>query len=254
MIDTHAHIFLPEFDEDRDEMMARAAAAGVKAIIMPAIDFSSLTRMEALESREPLLYMAAGIHPCDVEKADLAELEGDLFRYCTRDDIIAVGETGLDYHWSTEFVKEQKESLRIHLETAKDVEKPVILHNRKSTADLLDMVEEAQDGSLTGVWHCFNGTLDEGKRAVDLGLYLGIGGVLTFKNSGVDKTAARLPLEKMVLETDAPYLAPAPNRGKRNEPACIKYTAEKLAGIFELSLDEITRITTQNAETLFRLI
>ena len=250
MIDTHSHIYLPKFDEDRNDVNQRAVDAGVEAILMPAIDFDSMKQMEKLNHPNIDFYKMAGIHPCDVGKLP-DDLEEQLFSLCTRDDIYGVGETGLDYYWSTEHIDEQKRSLRIHCKVAKEVQKPVIIHNRESTDDVLDILEDEQDGNLTGIWHCFNGTVEEGKRAIDFGFHLGIGGVVTFKNAGVDKTVKQLPLEKMVLETDAPYLSPAPKRGKRNEPAYMKYTAEKLAELFDLSLEEIDVKTTENAKRLF---
>lgn len=252
MIDTHSHIYLPDFDEDRTQVMERAVEAGVTSILMPAIDFSSLAQMDRLQHEQVRFYKMAGIHPCDVGEIK-ADFEDQLYTLCNQNDIIGVGETGLDYYWSTEFIAEQKESLRAHFRVSKAVNKPIILHNRESTDDLLNFIEEAQDGNLAGIWHCFNGTIDEGKRAIDLGFHLGIGGVVTFKNGGVDKTVRHLPLSKMVLETDAPYLSPAPKRGKRNEPAFMKYTAIKLAELFDLSLEEIDAKTTHIAKQLFKL-
>lgn len=250
MIDTHSHIYLPKFDEDRDAVNQRAVEAGVKAIFMPAIDFDSLGQMDKLSHSEIDFYKMAGIHPCDVESLP-DDFEEQLFGLCSKEDIYGVGETGLDYYWSTDHVEEQKRSLRLHCKVAKQVQKPIIIHNRESTDDVLDILEEEQDGSLTGIWHCFNGTVEEGRRAIGFGFHIGIGGVVTFKNGGVDTTVAQLPLEKMVLETDAPYLSPPPKRGKRNEPAFMKYTAQKLADIFDLSLEEIDTKTTETAKRLF---
>ena len=252
MIDTHSHIYLQQFDQDRFEVFARAVKAGVKAIFMPAIDFGSIAQMQKLHHPDIQFYKMAGLHPCEVELLD-ADFEINLHDFCTRDDIYGVGETGLDYYWSTDHVEEQKRSLHIHCRVAKAVKKPIILHNRESTSDLLDLVEGEQDGSLTGIWHCFNGSVDEGKRALDLGLHLGIGGVVTFKNGGVDKTAAQLPLGKMVLETDAPYLSPTPKRGTRNEPAFISYTAQKLADIFLMRVEEVIEKTSATAWELFKI-
>ena len=250
MIDTHSHIYLPQFDDDRTQVLDRAAGEGIKAICMPAIDFESIAQMEVINHKDISFYKMAGIHPCDVEV--LAEdFEQQLFDFCNRKEIIGVGETGLDYYWSTEFIDTQKSSLRYHCSVAKSVNKPIILHNRESTTDLLDLIEKEQDGSLKGIWHCFNGTVEEGKRAIGLGLYLGIGGVVTFKNGGVDKTVAQLPLDKMVLETDAPYLSPTPKRGKRNEPSFMRYTAVRLAEIFEISLEELVVKTSKTAGKLF---
>jgi TatD DNase family protein len=207
--------------------------------------------MEKLQHPGLNFYKMAGIHPCDVPEELPGDLEVRLMEFCSRDDFYGVGETGLDYYWSTERVEQQKDSFRIHCKVAKAVGKPVIIHNRESTGDMLDLIEAEQDGSLTGIWHCFNGTVEEGKRAIDMGLHLGIGGVVTFKNGGVDKTVAQLPLDKMILETDAPYLSPTPKRGKRNEPAFMKYTAEKLAEIFGLNLQEVDDQTTATARHLF---
>tara|TARA_R110000868_G_scaffold410693_4_gene699813 strand:+ start:50112 stop:50876 length:765 start_codon:yes stop_codon:yes gene_type:complete len=251
MIDTHSHIYVDQFDEDREEVMSRAVEAGVKAIFMPAIDFNSIEQMERLSHPEIKFYKMAGIHPCDVEGNVTKNFEQELHEYCIRDDFYGVGETGLDYYWSTDHIEEQKESLKIHFNVARKTGKPIILHNRESTEDLLNIIETEQDGSIKGIWHCFNGTVEEGKRAIDLGFHLGIGGVVTFKNGGVDKTVAQLPLEKMVLETDAPYLSPSPMRGKQNEPAFIKFTAQKLADIFELSLEEVVESTSEAAKKLF---
>ena len=232
-------------------MLDRAADAGVTHIFMPAIDLDSIPKMEAIRNDRVKLYMMAGIHPSEV-KEKRPKLEARLQEYCSRDDIIAVGETGLDYYWTTDYVVEQKESLHAHCRVSKSTGKPIVLHNRDSTSDVLDIIEEHQDGGLTGVWHCFTGTADEGRRALDLGLHLGIGGILTFKNAGVDKAVAELPLEKMMLETDAPYLAPDPKRGKRNEPSFLQYTARKLAEVKEMTLEKVVESTTKTALQLFR--
>lgn len=252
MIDTHSHIYLKDFDEDRAEVYKRAEEAGITTILMPAIDFGSLKQMDSLSFEGIQFHKMAGLHPCDVEELEDG-FENRLLELCSDDEIIGVGETGLDYYWSKDHITEQKLSLHAHCRVAKKVNKPIILHNRESTEDLLHIIEQEQDGSLKGIWHCFNGTVEEGKRAIDMGLHLGIGGVVTFKNGGVDKIVAELPLEKMVLETDAPYLSPTPKRGKRNEPAFMKFTAEKLAEIFEISVKEVVDQTSQTAKTLFKL-
>ncbi len=233
-----------------NDVLNRSALAGVRHIFLPAIDWKSIEQMDDLNHPEITFYKMAGIHPCSVEENWPVD-ENKLFELCTSDDFIAVGETGLDYYWSTDFVEEQKKSLRLHCKVARQTGKPVVLHNRDSTSDLLDIIEEEQDGSQKGVWHCFTGTEDEGKRALDLGLYLGVGGVSTFKNAGVDEVVNQMPLDRLILETDAPYLAPAPHRGKRNEPGYIKLIAENLAKIKGVTLDEIAEITTKNAFRLF---
>lgn len=250
LIDTHCHIYLDQFENDIHEVLSRAADAGVSHIFMPAINFDSLPGMERLLHDDIHFYKMAGIHPTEINDG-IKTTEEELLAYCSRNDIIAVGETGLDYYWSGKHKAQQKESLHIHCKVAKSVGKPVILHNRESTDDLLQIIEAEQNGSLTGVWHCFNGTVDEGKRAIDLGLYLGIGGVLTFKNAGVDKAVSQLPLDKIMLETDAPYLAPSPKRGKRNEPAFVRFTAKRLAEVMDVSFQKIEEQTTENALTFY---
>lgn len=254
MIDTHAHIYLPQFENDIQEVLERAYQVNITDILLPAIDFESENQMDSLihsnQKSKVRLHRMAGIHPCDV-KPDLDEKL--LSMWCERLDVLAIGESGLDYYWSKEFIKEQKYSLHLHCSLSKRLKKPIVLHNRESTTDMLDIIEQEQDGNLTGVWHCFNGSVDEGKRAIDLGLHLGIGGVVTFKNGGVDKTVSELPLENMILETDAPFLAPVPHRGKRNEPAYTSLVGVKLSEIFGIPLVDIDRITSHNARSLFNL-
>jgi TatD DNase family protein len=251
MIDTHAHIYLKDFKEDIDQIFKNALEAGITDICMPAIDVYSIDQMDKLNPPEGLsLHPMFGVHPSEM-KGGRCNLEATLLAGCSRKDVVAVGETGLDYYWTTDYIAPQKQSLRLHCKVAKTLQKPIVLHNRDSTDDLLDIIEEEQNGALRGVWHCFTGTVEEGKRALDLGLHLGIGGITTFKNAGVDKAVKELPLDKMMLETDAPFLAPEPNRGKRNEPAYTKFVAEKLADLFETSVEEIDRITTATARGLF---
>lgn len=252
LIDTHCHLYLEQFQDDIDAVLERAVEAGVKHIFMPAINPGSLSKMEQLHHPDIHLHKMAGLHPTGINEGESID-ENDLFESCQNSDIVGVGETGLDYYWSSDYKKKQKKSLRMHCKVAKAVDKPVILHNRESTADLLSIIEEEQDGTLKGVWHSFNGSADEGKRTIDLGLHLGIGGIFTFKNAGVDQSVAELPLKKMILETDAPYLAPEPKRGKRNEPAFVKHTARRLAEVMELSLKKISKTTSETALKLFEM-
>lgn len=250
MIDTHCHLYLDQFNDDIEEVLDRAATAGVSDIFMPAIDLDSLPKMDRLSHPKIMFHKMAGIHPTSINDGKGTD-EKTLMELCSRDEIVAVGETGLDYYWDESFKQEQEQSLRMHCHVAKAVQKPIVLHNRDSTVDLLDIVEQEQDGSLSGVWHSFTGTVEEGKRALDIGLKLGIGGIFTFRNANVDKVVAQLPIEQMIIETDAPYLAPHPKRGKRNEPAFVKYTAERLAEVMDLSLEEVESLTDENARRLF---
>lgn len=250
MIDTHCHIYAHQFDDDIQQVLDRAAEAGVSHIFMPAINFNSLPKMDQLSHPDIQFHKMAGIHPTEINDG-VTTTEEELLDYCQKDEIVAVGETGLDYYWSDDYKSEQQKSLHLHCRVAKAVGKPIILHNRESTEDLLNIIEEEQDGSLTGIWHCFNGSIEEGKRTIDLGFELGIGGVMTFKNAGVDESVAQLPIEHMMLETDAPYLAPEPKRGKRNEPSFVQYVAKRLSEVLELPLDEVLAKTDENALQLF---
>jgi TatD DNase family protein len=252
VIDTHCHIYAEQFETDIGDVLNRAADAGVSHIFMPAINFGSLPKMEPLTHPEIEFHKMAGIHPTDINKGTTTT-EEELLEHGRQDDIVAIGETGLDYHWSDDYKEEQKHSLHMHCRVAKEVQKPVILHNRESTEDLLAIIEEEQDGNLRGIWHCFNGSVEEGERAIDLGLELGIGGVMTFKNAGVDDSVAQLPLDHMMLETDAPYLAPEPKRGKRNEPAFVQYIAQHLAEVKAIDVTEVLAITDHNALSLFEI-
>lgn len=250
LVDTHCHIYLQQFKNDREAVLDRAADVEVKHIFMPAISPDSLPQMETLSHPDIQFHKMAGLHPTEINEGKRIA-EEQLLALCEQDDIVAVGETGLDYYWSRDYKQEQAESLRMHCQVAKHLRKPIILHNRDSTGDLLKIIEEEQNGALQGIWHCFNGSEAEGRRAIDLGLYLGIGGVLTFKNAGVDATVAQLPLSKMMLETDAPYLSPEPKRGKRNEPAFVKYTAKRLAEVMNMPVDEVADHTSQTAIDFF---
>jgi len=250
VIDTHCHLYLDQFEDDIEAVLDRAADAGVSHIFLPAIDLDSLPKMDQLQHPEITFHKMAGIHPTSINDGKGIS-EQELYDLCSQQEYVAVGETGLDYHWSEDYKSQQQESLRMHCKVAKEVQKPIVLHNRESTEDLLDIVEEEQDGSLNGIWHSFTGSAEEGERTIDLGLELGIGGIFTFKNAGVDKAVAQLPLDHMMLETDAPYLAPDPKRGKRNEPAFVKYTAQRLAEVMGISLDEVEAVTDENALRLF---
>jgi len=253
LIDTHCHLYVDQFNQDISEVLQRASDAGLSDILMPAIDRKSTLAMALIPKLKSLkLHNMVGIHPCDVHLDELISLE-ELLEWAETANAIAIGETGLDYYWSKEHKEAQNTSLATHFEAAKALDIPVVLHNRDSTADFLTMVENAQDGRLKGVWHCFNGTIEEGQRAIDAGFYLGLGGVITFKNGGMDTVLPSFPLKHFILETDAPYLTPAPHRGKRNEPAYTALVAKKLATILQLTEEEIAEITTQNAKNLFNL-
>jgi TatD DNase family protein len=253
IIDTHSHIYLPEFDADRDAMLMRAENEGINLILMPAVDEETYLAMLKTEETFPGQCISMmGLHPCSVKegyKQDLKIVEG----YFEKRRFVAVGETGLDFYWDKTFTKEQYDSFQTQIEWAKHYDIPVVIHSRNSIDECISTIKENQQGNLKGVFHCFSGDEKQAKAIIDLGFYLGIGGVVTFKNSGLDKVMTDIDMKNVVLETDAPYLAPVPFRGKRNECSYLKYVVEKLAEIKNVSKEEIAEITTKNAKELFNI-
>jgi TatD DNase family protein len=253
LIDTHTHIYLPEFDADRIEMLARAENEGVDAMLMPAIDSEAHSLLLRTEADFPgKCFSMMGLHPCAVKVNFREELEIIRDHFENR-KFVAVGETGLDFYWDLDFTNEQYESFQTQIELAMQYDLPVVIHSRNSTNECIKTIRENQKGGLKGVFHCFSGNLDQARQIIDLGFHLGIGGVITFKNSGLDKVMKDTDLKHVVLETDSPYLAPVPFRGKRNECSYLKYVVEKLSEVKNLSKDEIEKITTANAKELFSI-
>jgi TatD DNase family protein len=257
LVDTHAHIYVDKFNDDFEPMLDRARAAGVTDIVMPAIDVPSIEHALELADRYEGLFVMAGLHPSEVKDAtddDYAAMET-----LARDPrIVAIGESGLDYYWERSFDEKQHDFLRRHIRLAAELDLPLILHNREATEDILDVLADERSrlsdpSRLRGILHCFTDGLTEAQRAHDLGFLIGIGGVVTFKNSGLAEALKDVPLDWIVLETDAPYLAPHPHRGKRNEPAYVSLVAERLAEVYDTSIDEVGQITSDNARKLFRL-
>lgn len=253
IIDTHSHIYLPDFDPDRAEMLARAENEGIGLILMPAID--SQTHGATLQAekvyREKCRAMM-GLHPCSV-KANYKEELKIVSDYFEQRSFVAVGETGLDFYWDLGFTKEQYDAFHTQIEMALAYDIPVVIHSRNSLDECIGVIGAHQQGKLKGIFHCFSGSVEQAKKIIDLGFYLGIGGVVTFKNSGLDKVMAEMDLKNLVLETDAPYLAPVPFRGKRNECSYLKYVVKKLSEIKSVSEKEIEDITTANAKELFSI-
>lgn len=251
LIDTHTHLYSEEFDEDRREMIMRAKDAGVEKFYLPAIDSAYTKAMLETKALFPEdIFLMAGLHPCSVKENYKEELQ-KVLDFMRSNEFSGIGESGLDYYWDKTFIKEQKESLHQHCQWAIEFKKPLILHTRESIDDAIDIVKEYTSAGLSGIFHCFSGTEKQAKEIVDNKFYLGIGGVLTFKNSGLDKIIKDIDLKYIVLETDSPYLAPAPFRGKRNESSYLKLVAEKLALVKETTLEEISQVTTQNALKIF---
>ncbi len=251
LIDTHTHIYLEQFDEDREEMIQRALDSGVEQFFLPNIDSSSIARMLEMEEAWPgRCFAMMGLHPCSV-KENFEEELAIVRDWLDERPFCAVGEIGIDLYWDKSFFEQQKEAFLLQAEWAKELGIPIVIHSREATDILIELAGQAKDERLSGVFHCFSGTEDQARRIIELGFYLGIGGVVTFKNAGLDKVMENIGLEHVVLETDSPYLAPAPRRGKRNESAYVRLVAEKLAAIKGVSFREVAEVTTKNAERLF---
>jgi TatD DNase family protein len=253
LIDTHCHIYSDEFDLDRAAMVARAQDEGITKMLMPAIDSSTHKQMLELENEFPQTCRSMmGLHPCSVKEGHKDELRISA-QWLEKRPFVAIGETGLDFYWDLTFTNEQYHSFQCQIEWALQYDVPIVIHSRNSINECIQVINKNQKGNLRGVFHCFSGSLEQAKQIVDLNFHLGIGGVLTFKKSGLDALIEQIDLTHVVLETDAPYLAPVPFRGKRNECSYIKYIAQKLSEIKQMPVDEIAQVTTANAEKLFWL-
>ncbi len=251
LTDTHCHLYSEEFADDADAMIQRAVAEQVTKFYLPAIDSETHNAMLLLEKKYPGKCIAMmGLHPCSVKEDYLNELK-IVEQWLAARPFPAIGEIGLDFYWDTTFTAQQYEAFRMHLEWAIQYKRPVVIHTRKAMTETIDLVKAYSAKGVKGIFHCFSGTYEEALAVTELGFLIGIGGVLTYKNSGLDKVVDKIDLQHMVLETDAPYLTPVPFRGKRNESSYIKYVADKLAAIKNISADEVAAVTTANAEKLF---
>ncbi len=250
-IDTHAHIYSTEFDLDRAEMLRQCEEAHIKRIYMPNIDRTSIDAMLEVEHRYPQqCFSIMGLHPCSVKK----DFETELYKveeWLSKRKFVAVGEMGTDLHWDKTFWGQQQEAFKIQVGWAKKYRLPLVIHCRESIDETIGLLEPLLDGRLTGIFHCFSGSLEQAKKIIAMGFSLGIGGVVTFKNGGLDKILPEIDLKHIVLETDSPYLAPVPHRGKRNSPLYIPHIATKLAEVKNIPLEEVKEATNKNALTLF---
>jgi TatD DNase family protein len=254
LIDTHTHLYSSQFEQDRDEIIQRALAAGVDKLLLPNIDLNSIKGMYDLERKYPNhCFPMMGLHPCSVDEnyvSVLEQLKQELFSR----KFIAVGEIGIDLYWDKTFVEEQKIAFATQIEWAKELQIPIVIHARESFQEIFEVLDQHNDERLTGIFHCFTGGLLEIEKIRAFGGFIfGIGGVLTFKKSGLDEVVKHLDLSEIVLETDSPYLAPSPYRGKRNESSYLPFIADKLSDILETSLENIARITSENAKKCFSL-
>jgi TatD DNase family protein len=255
LIDTHAHIYHEHFDEDRADAIQRSFEAGVTKLVLPAIDLPSIHDALDLSARYDGLFAMAALHPSETKGASERDF-AEVIELCNESAVVAVGESGLDYYWDRSFDDRQQYFLRLHVQLAIDVDLPLVLHNREAGEDLVHILREEKESCaapkrLRGIFHCFGGPGQLVQPILDLGFLFGVGGTLTFKNSGVAEIVRDIPLDRIVLETDAPFLAPVPHRGKRNEPAYLAWVAQRLAEVAERPLSEIARITTDNARSLF---
>ena len=250
-IDTHCHLYLSEFETDINEVILNANIANVGSFYLPAINSETHKEMIELENKFPQQCFAMmGLHPCYVKENYISELEL-VQEWLNKRSFAAIGECGLDFYWDKSFVKEQYIALEKQIEWALQLNKPIVLHTRNATQETIDVIETYRSENLKGIFHCFGGSLNEAQQIIELGFSLGIGGVVTYKNAGLDLILKEIDLKHIVLETDAPYLSPVPFRGKRNEPAFLHQVAEKIAQIKSCSLEEVAKVTSANAKSIF---
>ena len=253
LIDTHTHLYLDNFDPDRDEIIQNAIDMSVETMLLPAIDSTTFDSMMELSNNYPHNCLPMiGLHPTSVVdnyENELKLVEDEL----TKGGYIAVGEIGIDLYWDKSFVDQQKDAFRKQLKLAKKHKLPVAIHTRDSFNEIYTIVKEESNDELKGVFHCFTGTSSEAKKIIDVGFLMGVGGIITFKNSGLAEVVIGIPIKHLVLETDAPFLTPAPFRGKRNQSAYLTYIARKLAEVKNIGVEQLADITTKNAVELFKL-
>ncbi|WP_160130652.1 TatD family hydrolase [Kordia antarctica] len=249
--DTHTHLYSEAFDEDRNEMMQRAINSGVRRFFVPAIDSTYTERMFQLEKDYPNeVFLMSGLHPTHVKenyKEELAHVEALLLER----KYYAVGEIGIDLYWDKTFLKQQQEAFQYQIQLAKKYKLPIVIHCRDAFDEVFEVLEKEKSESLFGIFHCFTGTKEQAEKAIGYNMKLGIGGVVTFKNGKIDKFLNEIPLEHIVLETDSPYLAPTPYRGKRNESSYVMNVLEKVSEIYQLPETEIASVTTENSKAVF---
>lgn len=249
--DTHTHLYSEQFNEDRNEMMQRALDKGVSRFFVPAIDSNYLEAMLDLEKAFPNnVFLMMGLHPTHVNENVKEELEF-VKKWLDKRTFYAVGEIGIDLYWDKTFLKQQQQAFKTQIQWAKEKNLPIVIHCRDAFDEIFEVLETEKDDKLFGIFHCFSGNLEQAKKAISYNMKLGIGGVVTFKNGKIDQFLAEIPIEHVVLETDAPYLAPTPFRGKRNESSYITKVLDKLADIYKLTSQEIAAITTQNSKDVF---
>ncbi len=253
LFDTHAHLNAVQYEQDLEEVIQRAKDEGVSHIVVVGFDRPTIKRAMELTESYDFIYAAVGWHPVDaidMTDEDLAWIK----ELASHPKVVALGEMGLDYYWDKSPKEVQKEVFRKQIALAKEVKLPIIIHNREATADILEILKEENAHEVGGIMHCFSGSLEVARQCMDMNFYISFGGPVTFKNAKKPKeVAAAIPLEYLLIETDCPYLTPHPFRGKRNEPSYVKYVAEKIAELRELTFEEVAHITTENAKKIFSI-
>ena len=253
IIDTHTHLYLNQFKDDIDKVIQRSIDKGINKFIFPAIDSTHFDDMHDLKNKYPgSIYLMSGLHPVDVKENYREELEFVVSSLKSH-SYVAIGEIGIDLYWDKTYLKQQQDAFEFQIRLAIKNDLPIVIHCREAFDEIFEILDKENCDKLRGVFHCFTGTLDHANRAIRLGFKLGIGGVVTFKNGGIDKFLNQIDLKHIVLETDSPYLAPVPFRGKRNESSYITYVIDKLSEIYGLPIKEIASVTTKNAEKVFAL-
>jgi TatD DNase family protein len=255
LIDTHTHLYVDQFDEDRADVIQRAMELGVRYFLLPNIDSSSVARMEDLVNRHPEnCFPMYGLHPGNVGADYEEQLTQIKSKLMLAKNCVAIGEIGMDLYWDKTYINEQKSAFRTQIQWAKELCLPIVIHARDAFKEIFDILDEENDEQLKGVFHCFTGSKDDAERILNYGGFkFGIGGVLTYKNSGLSDILSEIPLDKIILETDSPYLPPTPHRGKRNESSFLIHVADKLAEVYGMSRNEIDARTSKNAIELFQL-
>lgn len=251
LTDTHTHIYIPELAEDIDGIIARANANSIDRFFLPNIDVDSVDAVYALAERFPgQCFPMMGLHPCSVKEDHRAQMEV-ITRSARTNRIYAIGEIGIDLYWDKTYLEEQKQVFRAQIHLAKELKLPIVIHCREAFDEIYELLLEEKDELLRGIFHCFTGTAGQAEKVIELGFLLGIGGVLTYKNAGLDQVLKNIGLEHLVLETDSPYLTPVPHRGKKNESSYLIYIAQKLADVKEMSLEQVAQQTTANSKKVF---
>ena len=253
LIDTHTHLFVNDFDTDRYEVVRNALENGIIKMVLPGINSSYIpAQIDLIEKFPKNCFLAFGLHPSDV-KEDFENEINIVAEYLQKTNAVAVGEIGIDLYWDKTYVDRQKAAFEKQVILAKELKLPIIIHVREAFNEVFEVVDKLNDKNLTGIFHSFTGTKEEAQKIIDYGGFkIGINGIVTFKNSGLDKIVKNIDLQYLVLETDSPYLSPVPKRGKRNESANLIYVAEKISEIKGVSLEKLTEITNRNAATVFR--